>query len=129
MAFETRLISGALILASAALIPSPSNAHHSFAMFDNSKEVVLNGTVREFQWTNPHSWIQLVVKVGGKSVEYSIEMQSPNSLKRLGWSKVSLKAGDKVKIKIHPLKTGTNGGSFMSATFPNGRVLDGQAAP
>lgn len=109
--------------ASAVLAAGQASAHHSFAMFDNAKEVVLDGTVREFQWTNPHSWVQLTVVENGQSVEYSIEGQSPNGLARRGWTRNSLKAGDRVKVSIHPLKDGTKGGSFMKAVFADGRVL------
>ena len=129
MAGRADYILRAVICCMGAVTPSIASAHHSFAMFDNRKEVVLDGTVREFQWTNPHSWIQLVVKVGGKDVDYSIELQSPNSLTRLGWNKKVLKPGDKVKVKVHPLKDGAPGGSFMRATFPDGRALDGLVAP
>jgi hypothetical protein len=103
---------------------APALAHHSFAMFDNTKDVVLDGTVKEFQWTNPHTWVELTVIEGGKPVVYSIEGGSPNSLsRRNGWTRTSLKPGDKVKLKMHPMKDGSKGGSFVSATFPDGRVL------
>jgi hypothetical protein len=107
----------------AAGLSAPALAHHSFAMFDGQKEVVLDGTVREFQWTNPHSWIQLTVMENGSAVEYSIEGGSPNGLARRGWSRHSLKAGDHVKVTIHPLKDGSKGGSFMKATLSDGTVL------
>ncbi|MEI9892056.1 MAG: DUF6152 family protein [Caulobacteraceae bacterium] len=72
-------------VAAVSLAAAPAFAHHSFAMFDNQKNVTLDGTVKEFQWTNPHSWIQLVVKdASGKDVEYSIEGGSPNGLSPLG---------------------------------------------
>jgi len=106
-----------------ALSVGTAFAHHSFAMFDNAKEQTLEGTVKDFQWTNPHIWIQVNVKgADGKVTEWSIEGGSPNGLKRSGWSKKSMNAGDKVVMKIHPLKDGTSGGSFMSATV-NGQEL------
>src|ERR1700742_1591259 len=97
---------------------APASAHHSFAMFDNQKNVTLEGTVKEFQWTNPHSWIQLVVKdpATGKEVEYSIEGGSPNGLSRAGWKRTSLKPGDKAVAIIHPLKDGSNGDSLVSVS-------------
>ena len=109
--------------AAAALLAGGATAHHSFAMFDTGKEVTLDGTIREFQWTNPHSWVQLTVMEGGQAVEYSIEGQSPNGLARQGWTRNSLKAGDHVKVVINPLKDGTHGGSFKRAIFPDGHVL------
>src|SRR3569833_2019792 len=104
-------------VAAVALAAAPAFAHHSFAMFDNQKDVTLEGTEKEFQWTTPHSWIQLVVKdASGKEVEYSIEGGSPNGLSRAGWKRTSLKPGDKAVAVIHPLKDGTNGGSLVSVS-------------
>jgi hypothetical protein len=114
----------ATLVAVFTLIAFPVFAHHSFAMFDVTKELTLDGTVREFQWTNPHSWLQLTVMENGQNFEYSIEGQSPNGLVRHGWTKKSLKPGDKVKVIIRPLKDGSRGGSFERAIFPDGRVLE-----
>ena len=112
-------------VAMVSLASAPAFAHHSFAMFDNQKNVTLEGTVKEFQWTNPHSWIQLVVKdASGKEVEYSIEGGSPNGLSRSGWKRTSLKPGDKAVAIIHPLKDGTNGGSLVTVTV-NGQQIGG----
>jgi hypothetical protein len=108
---------------SLAVVPGASWAHHSFAMFDGNKEVVLDGTVREFQWTSPHSWIQLTVMEKGAPVEYAIEGASPGSLTRKGWTRHALKTGDRVKLTMHPLKDGTHGGAFVKAVFADGTVL------
>ncbi len=106
-----------------SLAGAPAFAHHSFAMFDNQKNTTLEGTVKDFQWTNPHSWIQLMVKDGsGKEVEWSIEGGSPNGLSRNGWKRTSLKPGDKASVVIHPLKDGTNGGSLVTVTV-NGQQI------
>ena len=92
--------------------------------FDNTKETTLNGTIKELQWTNPHIWIQVLVgDPAGKVIEWSIEGGSPNNLARKGWSRNSIKAGDKVAITIHPLKNGDNGGSLMKVVV-NGTTLD-----
>lgn len=106
-----------------------ASAHHSFAMFDRQKEMVLSGTVRAFQWTNPHSFIELEVVdgQGGVAQAYSIEMNSPNNLSRQGWKSTSLKAGDKVSITINPLRDGSKGGLFVFAQFPDGRTLGDKA--
>ncbi|WP_174291501.1 DUF6152 family protein [Sphingomonas bacterium] len=104
-------------------LPSSVLAHHSFAMFDSTKVVVLDGVVRDFQWTNPHSWIQLVVPESGRPTEYSIEMGSPNNYSRHGWSRNSLKAGDHIKASIHPRKDGSKGGSFVKVVKADGTVL------
>ena len=101
-------------------------AHHSFAMFDDKKVVTLEGTVKEFQWTNPHTWVQLMVKDPrtGKEVEWSIEGASPNGLKRQGWTRNSIKSGDKAVITIHPMKQPGAGGTLISATI-NGQKIGG----
>jgi hypothetical protein len=92
-------------------------------MFDNQKTVTLEGTVTEFQWTNPHSWIEVSVKQpNGPNVEWSIEGISSSLLARQGWSRKALKTGDKVVIQMHPLKDGTNGGSLVSVTV-DGKVI------
>ena len=106
---------------------APAGAHHSFAMFDQSKRVTLNGTVKEFQWTNPHSWIQLNVANGGANEEWAIEALSPNVLGRQGWKKNSLKAGDKVTVVINPLRDNGKGGNLISVTLANGTTLGGGA--
>jgi hypothetical protein len=100
--------------------------HHSFAMFDAAHEKTLSGTIKAFQWTNPHAWVWLDVPNanGGTAEEWGIEGMSPNFLGRRGWSKNTLKPGDKVTIVIHPLKGGSKGGSFLKVTLPDGSVMD-----
>jgi hypothetical protein len=99
-------------------------AHHSFAMFDQTKQLELKGTVVEFQWTNPHAFIQLEApdESGAKHV-WSIELNSPNNLKRQGWKSTSLKPGDAVTVVINPLRDGAKGGLFVAVTLPDGKVL------
>lgn len=114
------------MLGAALVTSSLAGAHHSFAMFDSSTEQTIEGVVKEFQWTNPHTWIQVnVTGADGKVVEYSIEGNSPNGLSRQGWTRNSLKPGDKVVLKMHPLKDGGPGGAFMSAMV-NGQPLGGR---
>lgn len=98
-------------------------AHHSFAMFDQAKEVVMTGVVKEFQWTNPHIWVQVEVNQNGKAVIWSVEGGSPNGLRRQGWTATTFKPGDRVNITINPLKNGDAGGSFVRATLPNGKTI------
>ncbi len=113
-------------LASAALAAAPALAHHSFAMFDNDKSITIEGTVKEFQWTNPHIWVQVMVKdASGKEVEWSVEGGSPNGLSRQGWSRRSANAGDKVSVVVHPLKDGNAGGSLISMEI-NGKKVGRQ---
>ena len=119
------LRTGAVAAASVlGLWAGQANAHHSFAMFDRSHDVVLKGTVREFQWTNPHSFIELdVVGPQGAVAAYSIEMNSPNNLTRQGWKSSSLKVGDKVLLTMNPLRDGSHGGLFVAVQLPDGSVL------
>jgi hypothetical protein len=104
-------------LVGAALIIglSPADAHHSFALFDVKKSVDLEGTVKQFDWTNPHSWIHLTVE--GKSnqtEEWLIELPAAALLAREGWNKNYLKAGERISVRISPLKNGMKGGSLQS---------------
>jgi hypothetical protein len=101
-----------------------ASAHHSGAMFDRDKQVALVGTIVQFEWTNPHSWIEIEVpNASGGSEKWSVECNSPNNLARQGWKSTTLKPGDKVTIIIHPLRSGEKGGSFVSVTLPDGSVL------
>ena len=107
---------------------APAAAHHSTAMFDYSKTTNLTGVVRDFQWSNPHSFIQvLVTDAQGAEREWSIECGTPTQMAMTGWSKDSLKRGDKVTISIAPLRDGTNGGTLRTAILADGKVLRGVA--
>jgi Family of unknown function (DUF6152) len=102
-----------------------ADAHHSSAMFDSNKQVILRGVVKEAQWTNPHIWIQVLVPNPdgrGAAVEWSIEGNSPNVLVRKGWSSKSVKAGDRVEMVIHPLKDGRRGGQLVSVTIDGHKI-------
>ena len=106
-----------------AMSTSAALAHHSFAMFDAEKNIKLDGTVKEFQWTNPHSWILMMVKSqSGAEEQWAIEMGGPAGLARQGWVPKTLTPGMKVSAIIHPLKDGTRGGQFMAITLPDGSV-------
>ena len=103
-----------------------ASAHHSFAMFANDKTETLDGTVKEFEWINPHSWIHIVtVNAAGKPEEWAFEMGSPGQLSARGWSRDSVKVGDKITVAFHPMKDGSHGGSEMSVKLPNGTMLGG----
>lgn len=114
-----------LIVTLSSLAASVS-AHHSPAMFDMQKRTTLTGTVREFQWTNPHSYIQLVVTdKSGKEVEWSLEMAAPTYLYNNGWRPSTLKRGDTIVATVAPLIKGTPGGLVISVTTTDGRKLGG----
>jgi hypothetical protein len=111
-------------IAGALLLPGGAGAHHSGAMFDQTVTKTLVGTVREFQWTNPHCFIQLAVKdEQGKEVEWSLEMTAPIHLTRLGWHRGSLKPGERISVTIHPLRNGEKGGNVLQAVGPDGKPI------
>jgi len=105
------------------LVATTAAAHHSFAMFDQEKSLTLSGTVTAFEWTNPHAYIELDVPSAEGTKHWSIEMGSPSILLQSGWKYKDLKYGDKVAVRISPLKTGKQGGLLIQATLPDGRVL------
>lgn len=112
-------------LAAAALAASGAVlAHHSFAMFDQARMLPLTGTVHDFQWTNPHAFIDIDVPNASGSIDlWKVELNSPNNLERQGWHMHTIHPGDKVTVVINPLRDGAKGGLFVSVTLPNGRVL------
>jgi len=114
----------------AAGISAPALAHHSFAMFDAGQTLTMAGTVKEFEWVNPHSWMHITIvdAATGQSSDYSFEMGSPGQLGARGMKPDSVRPGDKVTIRFHPLKDGSHGGQYMSVTLADGKVW-GQAAP
>ena len=112
-----------LLLGSFAALSMPAWAHHSAAMFDFSKTVTLQGTVKEFQYTNPHSWLQvLVVGPDGKTVEWGFETEGPSTLLRAGIKARTFRPGDKVTVVANPLRDGRPAGAWISATMANGAV-------
>ncbi len=118
------------VIAFAIAAPAPSYAHHSFSMFDPAKTVVLNGTVKELEWTNPHVWLRLTVMdvAAGKPMQYAVEMGSVARSTYDGWKPDTLKPGDTVKVSMHPNKDGSRGGMYLSAELANGRKF-GRTGP
>ena len=113
-----------LVAASWLAVPHAAAAHHSPAMFDGSKRLTLTGTVRLFQWTNPHSYIQLIVKPeGGSEQEWSLEMGANAYLYNLGWRPSTVKPGDLLTVKIEPLRNGSPGGLLIEAVTADGTAL------
>ena len=109
---------------------APALAHHSFAMFDFTKTLTLRGTVKEFQWTNPHVvlWVETDPVGTDPAVTWSAELTSPGNLTRNGWTRQSLKPGDKIELELNPLRDGKHGGGFHKATLlATGQVLTGAA--
>ena len=95
----------------------PVDAHHSGAMYDREKDVTLEGTVKEWQWTNPHVYLQLMVTdAKGVTTEWSIEGGALTNMKRVGWERTAFNFGDVVSVLFHPLKSGAAGGTVIEAT-------------
>ena len=101
----------------------PAVAHHSFAMFDAGKRVTMAGTVKEFQWTNPHAFIlMMVADSDGQVDQWTIEMGGPGGLARQGWVPKTLKPGMNISVIMHPLRDG-QGGQFLAVTLPDGTQM------
>jgi hypothetical protein len=119
-----------LLAVSAATLVSVAVAHHSAAMFDHSKIVTYTGVVKEFQFTNPHSWLQvLITGPDGKTVEWGFEAEGPSSLKRIGIEAKTFKPGDKVTIVANPMRDGRPAGAWITATTADGKVYTSRPAP
>ena len=102
----------------------PALAHHSYAMFDMNRTVQLDAQVTRFKWQNPHAFIEAdVAAPGGATEHWAIEMTSPNNLAQEGWKRTSLKQGDRVRIWVHPLRSGARGGSYAGVRLADGSTL------
>jgi uncharacterized protein DUF6152 len=109
---------------------STVSAHHSFSAFNMSTEKTITGTVKQVDWTNPHTWIWINVENNQGSLDtFGFEGMSPNYLARRGWSKSTLKPGDKITVTFRPARDGSNGGMFMNAKRPTGEVLSMTGIP
>ena len=116
------------IAAVATLAVRVSLAHHSTAEFDYTKQVTIKGVVKEVQWTNPHSFIQLLVDGGSEPVQWSVEIGSPSLNINTGWKKNSVNRGDVVTMELAPARSGKPYGTLRVLTFADGRQLEGVAA-
>jgi len=120
-------IARASFLAPAAMVMAlalPASAHHSTAMFEWGKEVPISGTVERFDWTNPHTFLYMMVPDGkGGSARWAFEGMSPNHLSRHGWSKRTLNPGDKITVGYYPLKDGRKGGFCVTVVKADGEKL------
>jgi hypothetical protein len=124
MSIATRRRAALFVGASLLMTAGTALAHHSFAMFDNEKQIKLIGQVAHFQWTNPHVYIELdVLQEGGDVKHWSIECANPGILNRIGWKFNMIKPGDKLTVIVAPLRTGESGALLKEATLPDGRVF------
>ena len=113
----------------AACFVPVATAHHSTAEFDYTKQVTIKGTVKEVQWTNPHSYIQLIADgENGEKTQWAVEIGSPSLNVNMGWRKNSVKPGDVVTMNLSPARNGKPYGTLRVLTFADGQKLDGVAA-
>jgi len=121
-----RLLTAILVSVALVVFGKSVMAHHSFAMFDTENPIELEGTVQDFKFTSPHTFILLVVKKDGVDpVTWNLEGASPSALVRDGWSSKSLKPGDELQMKIDPLRSGAPGGAWavQKTKFKDGRPI------
>jgi hypothetical protein len=115
---------GLALLSVAALLTAPALAHHSFAMFDNSRSITLHGKVAVYQWTNPHGYLEIEAEQpDGATRHFTLEMTSINMMSRGGWTSRTVKAGDVVTAIAAPLRDGRPGGLLLELTLPDGRKM------
>lgn len=107
-----------------SIVAAPALAHHSTAMFDQSKVTYMTGTVKQLEWINPHVWLHLTIAgPNGQEATWAFEAGSPLQLTQLGWKPDAFHAGTKVEIGFRPLKDGSRGGQVMNVTLPGGQKV------
>jgi hypothetical protein len=112
------------LAAALVFVAIPGAAHHSFVMFDTTKQITLAGTVTSFQWTNPHAYIEIEVpEENGTVKRWSIELGSPSILMQSGWKHNTLKKGDRIEVIVNPLRNGQAGALLFQANLADGRKL------
>ena len=126
-----RILTASLVIAIS--LANSAWGHHAAAGIDRTKTVTVEGTVTQFKWANPHSWLEIEVpnQKGGMDL-WNFEMTAPSFLVRAGWKSTLVKAGDKVKVVARPFKNGDPGGLFVSVTLPgfcDGKTMTEQALP
>ena len=110
-------------IGAALLTAAPSFAHHSAVMFDDAKEITVTGKVKEFQYTNPHSWLLVDVKnADGSVTTWGFEAEGPSTLMRAGIRKSDFAAGTDITITGHPMKDGRPAAAWIRATRGDGTV-------
>ena len=116
------------LLAAAAVVAAPAAwAHHSFAMFDATQTLKVEGTVKELQWSSPHTWLEVMAKDDkGNEKPLSLELNGISGLRQRGWTPTTLKPGDKVTLSYHPMRDGTPAGELMSLVTADGKTLAGR---
>ena len=117
-------LSALALAALAAFAAVPALAHHSFAIFDQSKVNYVTGTVKEFELTNPHAWLHVAILDNkGQTSTWSFEGGSVAQLVQLGWKRENFPVGEKVVVGFRPMKDGSRGGQLMSAAPEKGKKV------
>jgi hypothetical protein len=110
-----------------AVFPAVVSAHQSFAMFDATQTLTVQGTVKVFQWGNPHTWLDvLIMTQDGTAKPLSLELNGLSGLVRRGWKPGTVKPGDKVEVAYHPMRDGTPAGQLLQLVTPDGHTLKAQ---
>jgi hypothetical protein len=116
------IATAALLLAG---LVTPASAHHSTAIYDSDNPIELNGTVVEWRFTNPHCIIRLeVVDASGETEIWSLEGSNTSLLFRRGWTPETLSAGDKITVRVRPLRSGVPGGNYSNARWEDGTTVE-----
>jgi hypothetical protein len=127
MPAKTRVVLTSLVCAAVLLCASPARSHHSNVAYEVTKVITVTGVVKEFKWVNPHTWLYIVVDDGkGGKVEWAAEGRAPGVLLRAGWSRSSLKAGEKVTVDMSPAKDGKPTAIIARVTKEDGTILSNQ---
>jgi len=122
-------VSGSLLLGIGGGV-APASAHHTFSIFDMSRIETGQGIVKDFQWANPHSWIDVEVTDQAGTVQLiGLEGYSPNMLRRKGWRKDTLKPGEMISFTYFPMRGGKSGGGFRTVILANGKVMESYDFP
>ena len=121
---EVRALIALVVALSWPAAAIPAFAHHSYAEFDTDKKLTLEGTVKQFEWTNPHSWLLIMVpNAKGEPEQWAVELSSVSLLASRGWKPKTVVPGDKVSVTFHPMRNGSHAGSYMAIKLPSGKTM------
>lgn len=116
-------------LAALLLLPAAVWPHHSNVAYEVTKVITITGVVKEFKWSNPHTWLTLTVEENGRKVDWAVEGRAPGILLRAGWTRTILKPGETVTVDMSPAKDGSKTGIIARVTKADGTILSNAPAP
>ena len=121
------VLTGVWLLAGTVLAAPPLRAHHSNVAYEVTRVITVTGVVKDFEWVNPHTWLHLVVEdEKGAKAEWAAEGRAPGILLRAGWTRASLKPGEKVTVDMSPAKDGSKVAIIARVTKADGTILSNQ---